>query len=255
MLKLSSPGARFFAAALTIVVSASLAFSGMTDLTTVGSSDIINGAEFLQFDPDSATGTGLINSFVRLQAKGTESGYNTGGDLEFDTKGGAFTHSLALQYVPEVDFGGVIFREFLLDINEGGGPNRLISLDELKIYVEDAPDQSGYPGAFGTAIYDMDAGGDNWVKLDASLNSGSGSGDMIVLIPSDWFGDDDSKYVYLYSTFGENESSEGGFEEWAVGEEGLSVEAPEPATLLVMMAAGLPVLLKRRRRHLLRKRK
>ncbi len=249
MLKLSSPGARFFAAALTIVISASLAFSGMTDLTIVGSFETINGADFRQFDPDSSTGTGLIDSFVRVQAKGTESGYNTDGDLEFDTKAGNFTHSLALQDIPEVDFGGFLFREFLLDINEGGGPNRLISLDELKIYVEDAPDQSGYSGAFGTAIYDMDAGGDNWVKLDASLGTGSGSGDMLVYIPSDWFGDDESKYVYLYSAFGENESSGGGPEEWAVGKDGLSVGVPEPATMLVMTAAGLPILLKRRRRR------
>src|SRR5262245_57271593 len=50
------------------------------DLTTRGSFGSINGADFLQFDP-KPTGTGVINSFVRLQTSNAkasvEQGYNT----------------------------------------------------------------------------------------------------------------------------------------------------------------------------------
>ena len=45
-----------------------------------------------------------------------------------------------------------------------------------------------------TAIYDLDAGGDNWIKLDYSLNSGSGSGDMVAYIPNSLFTGAGSQY-------------------------------------------------------------
>ena len=53
--------------------------SATLDLTARGSSGAINGAEFVQFDA-RPTGTGVIDSFVRVQALGntsSEQGYNT----------------------------------------------------------------------------------------------------------------------------------------------------------------------------------
>ena len=72
-----------------------LAAWAVLDLTGGGSGDI-NGARFEYFNPDSATGTGRYNSFLRLQADPEESGYNTDGTVEFDTKDDVHTHSVLL---------------------------------------------------------------------------------------------------------------------------------------------------------------
>jgi hypothetical protein len=206
-----------------------LALSAATlDLTTRGSAGMINGAIFSQFDAQP-TGTGVIDSFVRLQtpnAKATvEQGYNTDGrPLQFDeNKSPQFTRSLTLGEVPLVNFGGVLYREFLLDINLKSSQPYL-SLDELRLYVGDAPNLTGYDPATGklaglSPIYDMDAGGvDNWVKLDYRLNSGSGAGDMLLYIPDQLFGSSGSAAnIYLYSKFGVNFAGNSGFEEWAAG--------------------------------------
>src|SRR5205807_7101680 len=67
---------------------------------------------------------------------------------------------------------------------------------------------------------------DNWVKLDASLNSGSGSGDAYVYIPDQAF--TGGQYVYLYCKFGVNEANDSGYEEWAVSKS--SSGAPSPGS-------------------------
>ena len=186
--------------------------AAMYDLTTVGASATINGAYFIEASAAS-TGTGVIQSFVRIQASGDEEGYNTDArPLEFDENSSAtFTHSLLLNSVPIVNLGGTDYREFLLDINQTHN-NPLLSLDKIEIYQASAGNLTGYP-ALGTKIYDLDTGEDNWIKLDYSLNSGSGSGDMFAYIPSSLF---DGDYVYLYSKFGTSIPSNDGFEEWAV---------------------------------------
>src|SRR5581483_9329585 len=69
---------------------------------------------------------------------------------------------------------------------------------------------------------DLDAKGedhtDHWVKMDYRLNSGSGSGDVLVYIPEAAFvRTSENPYVYLYSKFGVNFAGNSGFEEWAAG--------------------------------------
>jgi hypothetical protein len=67
------------------------------------------------------------------------------------------------------------------------------------------------------------------VKLNARLNSGSGSGDMVLLIPNSVFaGADPTSFVYLYSKMGgvAGATANGGFEEWAVKE--VPVTPPTP---------------------------
>jgi hypothetical protein len=130
-----------------------------------------------------------------------------------------FTRSLTLAGVPIVDIGGVQYREFLLDINQKAS-QPLLSLDELRIYIGNAPDLSGYNSATHQLagmdpVYDMDAGADNWIKLDARLNQGSGKGDMLAYIPDSAF--TGGSYLYLYSKFGVNYTPNAGFEEWAAG--------------------------------------
>jgi hypothetical protein len=68
-------------------------------------------------------------------------------------------------------------------------------------------------------VWDMDGERDVSVKLDARLNSGSGSGDMLLLVPNSAFaGQDPNSFLYLYSKFGGETwgAANGGFEEWAV---------------------------------------
>ncbi len=194
----------------------------MLDLTTHGSSGTVNGAIFQQSDAQP-TGSGVIHSFVRLQTNAaTEQGYNTDGrPLQFDeNKSPVFTRSLKVGDVPLVSVGGVLYREFLLDVNQKASAP-LISLDQLRLYVGDTPNATGYDAttkqlAGMDPVYDLDAGGDNWVQLNYRLNSGSGSGDMTVLIPATLLGSDPGRYVYLYSAFGENRAANSGFEEWSV---------------------------------------
>jgi hypothetical protein len=201
------------------------------DLSTKGSVGAINDAIFRQVDAQP-TGTGYIDSFVRLQAanakSSVEQGFNTDGPLQFDeNKSRNFTRSLSLGDVPEVNLGGVRYREFLLDINQKSS-QPFLSLDELRFFVGGAPDLTGYNAATRQlagldAVYDMDAGGDHWVKLNVRLNPGSGKGDMLLYVPSQLFGSDPSAFVYLYSKFGVNISANSGFEEWAVGESASSL--------------------------------
>ena len=195
------------------------------DLTTAGAVGEINGAIFRQFSPQP-TGTGFIDSFVRLQAKGagtqSEQGFNTDArPLQFDeNKSPQFTRSLLLSNVPLVDIGGVKYREFLLDINQKAS-QPFLSLDQLRVYTGSAGDLSQLPGA---AVYDLDAGGDNWVKLNSQFSHGSGSGDMLFYVPDSAF-TGGGQYVYLYSKFGENFMANAGFDEWATGHNGVSVTA------------------------------
>src|SRR5262245_62227558 len=67
------------------------------DLTAYGASGSSQGAHFFQVNPQP-TGTGFVDPFVRIQRTGTERGYNTEGQIEFDTKdqgGHNWTHALA----------------------------------------------------------------------------------------------------------------------------------------------------------------
>lgn len=203
------------------------------DLSTHGSIGTINDAIFRQFDAQP-TGTGVINSFVRLQAPNAkvavQQGYNTDGrPLQFDeNKSPVFTRSLQLQDVPVVNIGGQLYREFLLDINQKAS-QPFLSLDDLKVFVGGQGNLTGYSAGqlngLG-AVYDMDLGGDHWVKLDARLNQGSGKGDMLFYVPESAFaGYAGTDYVYLYSKFGVNYTANAGFEEWATAKSSLTTDS------------------------------
>ena len=212
------------------------------DLTTVGSSGFVNGAWF-EWAYASSTGTGVVDAFARIGTnKAVERGYNTDGAVEFDTKDDTHTHSLLLSAVPVVEKGGVLYREFLLDINQAGGRKSKLSLDTIEIYLASAGNLTGYP-ALGTRIFGLDpAGADAWILLDASLNSGGGSGDMFAYIPHTLFTGGD--YVTLYSQFGASEGSaypnNDGYEEWAVrtGEVPPPPAVPAPGALLLTLVGS-----------------
>ena len=143
-------------------------------------------------------------TFLRLHDKGVERGYNSGSrSHQFDEECG--TRALRLDRVPVVYVDGVAYREFLLNVNqERWSPN--ISLDELRIYLGDSGNLSGYDArtkelAGMTAAFDLDAGGNVSVKVNGRLNRDNGSVDMVLLIPDSAFAAS-GEFVYLYSKFG-----------------------------------------------------
>ncbi|WP_165067187.1 Ig-like domain-containing protein [Paludisphaera rhizosphaerae] len=187
------------------------------DLTTLGSSGVINGAIYRQGETQPA-GSGELDSFVRVQNSPQEQGFNTDGTPQFDTKSGAFTHSLTLSAVPLVSIDGKVYREFVLDINQEKN-EPLLSLDQVQIFLGAAGNLTSYPN-LGTLIYD--SGEENWVKLNYSLAPGSGGADMYLDVPNELF-TGANQYVYLYSHFGAQNLNDGdtvgssndGYEEWA----------------------------------------
>jgi hypothetical protein len=207
--------------------------STMIDLTHRGDSSFAGAAIVSQCDAQP-TGTGLIRSFVRIQGAasggGSEQGYNTDArPLQFDeNKSPQFTRSLTADLVPTVMINGVAYREFLLDINQKASSSKL-SVDDIRIFLGGAPNltataaeaSSGVHTLSGLSpVYDLNGGGaDQSIMLDASLNNGSGSGDMFLLVPDSAFaGAGSGTYVYLYSRMGAaaGATANGGFEEWAV---------------------------------------
>jgi hypothetical protein len=207
----------------------------MLDLTTAGSNGSINGALFYQADPQ-ATGSGVIDPFVRISAANQliVEGYNTSGRaVPYDENTSlTFTHDLLLGDVPILNIGGTDYRGFILDINQTG-EDPLLSLDRIEVY------QGGSGGLttttrslLGDLRYSLDNSGDNYILLDYSLNSGSGSGDMFMYVPDSLF-TGSNEYVYLYSQFGAtgDYGNNDGYEEWAVRE---GVAVPEAATMLLL---------------------
>jgi len=188
------------------------------DLTTAGATATANGAILQQSGTVSTTD---FHTFLRLNHSGTEEGYNTDArPFQLDQRGDlTVTHSLLLTDVPKVTIGTTEYRQFVLDVNEGARRQR-ITLDELRIYLAETGNLTGYNSrtktlAGSTAVFDLDGAGNVSVKLNAALNNGAlGVGDAVVLIPSSLFGN--STYLYLYSKLGGRVDANGGAESWGV---------------------------------------
>lgn len=191
-------------------------------------------------------GSGVFGSFLRLQMKGNEQGYNTSvrksGSPKTDydeLSDTTHTKAITMSNISVVDVGGVLYREFFLDINEpnGGGQN-LLSLNQIQIFTFqngdpglgvstvmaptlNTPSRISFAGVPGmTEVFRMNDVTSNYneLVLNTALSSGSGQSDMRLLVLNDLFGYGDLNVV-LYSHFGKppgSQASEGGFEEWAV---------------------------------------
>ena len=182
--------------------------------------------------PNDATGTGHIDSFLRLQSPGnslTEQGFNTNAFNPgvLNDMGGNFTRAITLNDVPTVTVDGVTYREFRLDINQQQDKgSALLTLDSLKIYIA-GPGDTGTIATLSdltnpsntTLVFDLG----HHVTIDTG--AGSGHGDIAVLVPdADFANFLGTSHLYLYSEFGNPNGANGGFEEWWVGP-----TAPPPA--------------------------
>jgi hypothetical protein len=221
-----------------------------------GDTGSTNGAQF-NWTPSQPTGTGVIDPFVRVQADGTEQGYNTSGGTPFDDKAGVWTHDIQFSdlQTTAVTVSGTQYFQVLLDVNEPGGNSSVISLDRLEFYTSATGSQTGTDvPALGSLRWSLDGAGDSYVLLDAARNSGSGSGDMFAYIPASAFaGVSDSDYIYMFSRFGDQAAAdgttEGGFEEWSL----VNNMSPVPEAGALFPIVGLVIavastqLLRRRR--------
>jgi hypothetical protein len=208
------------------------------------------------FRPAGSTGTGVFESFLRVQANGYERGYNTQPDPnikndkpeEFDTKSGVWTHGITLSQIP-MAYGGpddmYYGREFLIDINEVAS-NPTITVKKYEFWITSNPRITGYaPTGQGptkqwsaTNSEPMWVGEIDWdfnnsipidreLIMDYSIAAGSGKGDYRVLIPDSYFLAAIARYNARGGTqltpqnawlvlYVEHENSSDGFEEWGI---------------------------------------
>src|SRR5262249_36167577 len=106
------------------------------DLTTIGAQSTqaaaIGGNFTVQQIQPQSTGTGFIDSFLRIQQTGQERGFNTNIGTPLDDKGGSFTHALLLSDVGTTTIGGTQYYHFVLDINQNTA--HFLSLNQIQIF-------------------------------------------------------------------------------------------------------------------------
>lgn len=217
---------------LGVWASSSLAVT--IDLTST-TSGTVGDVIFTRVD-NQPTGTGVFKPFLTLQSSPTEQGYNTSGADVFNTKRTPqWNHDLRLGDLAVLN-GYYVFE---LDANEKGKGNagKLLSIDNIAIYTSsigaqttETFDANGFlqfqSGSLRYTLNSPNTPGapmSNWVKIDATLGStsGSGSSDMRVFVPTSYFaGALSTDYLYFYNLNGVHygaelgTTSEAGFEEW-----------------------------------------
>lgn len=260
MIKRNFTAALIAAGMLTI---ASLAQATTVDLINNDQGTVTNqyGTAIFQFTQPQPTGTGVIQPFLRVQANGTESGYNTSGGTPLDDKAGPWTHDITFSDLQStaVTVGGTLYFKILVDLNEPNGAKSTISLENLQFYTSATGSQTTTDvSSLGTLRYSLDTascgancGGDSRVEFDAGRNHGSGSGDAYIYIPASAFaGTAANDFVYMYVNFGSaDETTAGGFEEFALVRNLAPV--PEMSALFpvigLLVAVGSTRILRRRR--------
>lgn len=268
---------RFFAiTAAMVAVSLSTAQASISlDLTAAGNNSgfrtaALGGTFFETTDNSQSTGTGFWNAYSRLQANGSEQGYNTPTNHVLDNVDGTNTHLITLGEIPTVTAAdGNVYRVFALDINQSnGGSNALLSLNQVQIFssttdpmatgvvtpaTATTPPQIAFPAGFTEQFRMNNAGNSSYfeTKLNGDLNAGSGHDDMILYVNNAAFtGVASTALITLYSQFGTPPGSlatNDGFEEWAAPINQTippppAAAVPEPSTMALAALGGLGFL-------------
>jgi len=210
----------------------------------------VNGATFNYSDPQP-TGTGFIDPFLREQASRSELGVNSSikaqtvdNTVLYDNKDPVnYTHDLATAtLLPQA--GG--FFKFALDANQVN--NGSISLIRFQIFTSNT--EFTDPTALNAFIsgttglaFDMN-GGSTKYRVDITSNSGSGSGDMTVLVPSAGF---TGAWTYLVAGFGVDAAGGGfasndGFEEWTAKTVTAPPTVPDGGSTLLLLGSAFASL-------------
>ena len=193
------------------------------DITAPGSSTTVNGVVITRGDA-IGSGTGNYDPFLAIgDNDGNENGFNTDASGVLNTNA-AKTSSLTFNQIPIRLINGVQYLEFRLDLNETN-ENPFTALNAMKIYYSSAP-ATGADYVSGTQeldadftkVFDLDAGGDKTLLMDAH-SSGSGNDDYIFYVPVSLFGAADlsTAYITVYAEFGRPGTTYGaddGFEEF-----------------------------------------
>jgi len=258
--KLLTPTLTLVAAATVILPTYQAAADAYTviDVSTAGSApnQNANGALFSFADP-RPTGTGFIDPFLREQNSPTEAGVNTdikaqimntisdgGVTTDYNNKDPInYTHDLVTAtLIPQT--GG--FFKFALDANQVA--NGSISLIRFQIFTSNTKfTDAAALGAFvsGTTglAFDMNGGATKY-RVDITSNSGSGSGDMTVLVPSAGF---TGTYTYLVCRLVLEKNSGGfasndGFEEWTTKTATAPPTVPDGGSTLLLLGSAFASL-------------
>jgi hypothetical protein len=243
---------------------------------------LVDGALLLQ--GSSGAGSGVYRRLFQVNASGqqeTEDGYNRA--VTTNKNGSEFEEGIPTGFDPFLRIkdlsatNGYYF--FSLDSNENNNAtDKWVSITEIQFYVGGPTDPAILPSTFdglstlGTKVWDLQAnpiaGSRNDVMLNDTLQSGSGTDNMYLLLPSSLLsGFDPESYLYLYVSHGHlgtNESSHGakfvgfgesgGFEEWSTFTQTSSnppasfiTPIPELSTSLMALSGTLILALRRRR--------
>jgi len=235
-------------------------------------------------DNSQPTGTGVFDPFLTVDTGGNqhvEQGYNTSTSnqqLPFDDLRDHWNKNLQKKDLAIVNG----YYVFTLDANEtgNGSDNRFLSIDNIQLYTSGTGSQTSTGTTTGPHGTQLDIGtlrwalndftspltlNNNWVKIDSTRNtplqktSGSGSSDMIAMIPTsalDGAADDD--YVYFYNMDGDHYNADGdlvstlgtgaeaGFEEWSALVGPASV--PDGGSTMLLLGSALTGLAAVRRK-------
>jgi hypothetical protein len=246
-----------------------------TSGTTLSQTASMGGTFIVSSATTQGAGSGNLNSFLRLQDNGAESGYNTSAGTPLNDKGGGFTTNLQLGAVPIVTVNGVEYRQFLVDVNQTSQTGFNVSLNQVQIFTSTSQiggttsaynlsDASTSPSqnavlsltdSTANLVFQMSSLSTGGTSYTVLINQGSGSGtaDAVLLVQNSLFnGLSGDTYITLFSQFGNpppaGTATNDGYEEWAVngtlpgGGPGPNfVPTPVP-TSLVLLASCLPIL-------------
>jgi hypothetical protein len=229
----------------------------------------INGALFRDPSVTGSSGSGVFRDLYRLsppngQGNVIEQGYNRPGIMDSSVPNGFDPYLKFGELIQDASQSSYIF---VIDINEANNTtDRYLSLDDLKIWVGGTSDPTTLPttleqtmSALGVPEYDMNPSGQqNMVMMDATLSSGSGSGDVFVFVPKSFFpqNTDQNANIYIYTKMGSYTGAAGfgaGSTQEQVSIPGKSIAGdsttstiqsgvatiPEPSTFAALALAGL----------------